>query len=94
MFPFASHLNAAGWCHLGFFGILIPLLVVRSRKKLVGGKTLLPNRLRHFQSTAFGLILFAGLSLMVAKVQWIQLFPPSLPPVAAVLPGWPRTRRP
>jgi membrane protease YdiL (CAAX protease family) len=104
MFPSAAELNLAGLLHVGYFGILLPLLAVRNRKKLLDTAKPLPNRLRHFQKTTFELALLATLSLMVAFVQGIRLFPRSLPPLAAVAAGvamyavtvgfmWPRWRR-
>jgi hypothetical protein len=85
--PFPQELNAAGWSHLGYFGVLLPLLAVRYRKKVLGTEWALPNRLRHFQKTAFELAMLATLSLMVAWVQKIPLFPRLLPPLSAVAAG-------
>src|SRR5262249_9638279 len=86
------------------FGVLLPALAVHLRKKLLPIDQPLPNRLRHFQKTAFGIVLLTTLSLLVAWVQKIPLFSPLLPPLSAVLAGlgfyaaavaymWPRWRR-
>jgi membrane protease YdiL (CAAX protease family) len=87
MFPYADGLNLAGWFHVAYFGAVLPILEVRNRKKLIGTENGLPNRLRFFQKTAFALAMFALLSLMVAHVQWISLFPRSLPPPSALAAG-------
>ncbi len=87
MFPYAHHVNPAGWSHLAYFGVIIPLFAVLQWRKLRGATGPLPNRLRHFQTTAFVLIVFTGMSLVVARVQWIFLFPWSLPPIEAIAAG-------
>jgi membrane protease YdiL (CAAX protease family) len=87
MFPYASELNLAGWFHLAYFGVVLPFFAVLNRKKLAGDQTALPSRLRHFQTTAFLLVVFGGLSLVVANVQWIFLFPPELPTAGAMAAG-------
>jgi uncharacterized protein len=87
MFPYASEVNAAGWGHLALFGVYLPLMVLRGRKMVFAADKPLPNRLRHFQMTSIQLLAFALLSLMVAKVQWIQLFPRTLPSAWAIAGG-------
>jgi membrane protease YdiL (CAAX protease family) len=90
MFPVAHALNPAGWTHLLAFGVLIPLLALGERRKVLGtGSALreLPNRLVHFRRTALTLVLFLTISLLVARVQWITLFPAALPPLAAMVAG-------
>jgi membrane protease YdiL (CAAX protease family) len=47
----------------------------------------LPDRLRYFQRTTVVLLLLATMSLLVAKVQWISLFPPALPGPSALAAG-------
>ncbi|HYM62507.1 MAG TPA: CPBP family glutamic-type intramembrane protease [Thermoanaerobaculia bacterium] len=104
MFPFALRLNVAGWMHLAYYGAFLPIVVFVSRKKVVATDRPLPNRLRHFQFTAFELTAFAAVSLFIARIQWIRLFPRSLPSIGAILAGvlvlavqlvymWPRWRR-
>ena len=87
MFPFVFEINPAGWVHLAYFGLFIPFMVVRGRKKLRDTERPLPNRLRHFQVTAFTLVAFAIMSLLVARAEWISLFPRTWPPLPAVLAG-------
>jgi membrane protease YdiL (CAAX protease family) len=87
MVPFTDQLNLAGWFHLGYFGVFLPALVILHRKKLISRDQPLPNRLRHFQKTALELATFATVSLLVARVQRIPLFPQALPPLSAVIVG-------
>jgi membrane protease YdiL (CAAX protease family) len=87
MFLFVHELNLAGWLHLAYFGAILPLEAVRSRNKLVGKGRPLPNRLRYFQKTALWILMLTALSLMVAHVQFITLFPRSLPSVSALAVG-------
>jgi hypothetical protein len=85
MFPFVAEINPAGSAHLIFFGLLIPVMVVRGRIKLRNLETPLPNRLTHFQATAFTLVMFAAVSLAVARAESIALFPRTWPRIPAVL---------
>jgi membrane protease YdiL (CAAX protease family) len=87
MFPFVDEINLAGSIHLAFFGLFIPFAVVRGRMKLRRAQGPLPNRLRHFQATAFTLVAFAIMSLIVAHAEWIELFPRTRPPLLAILAG-------
>jgi membrane protease YdiL (CAAX protease family) len=104
MFPFASRLNIAGWFHLVYFGVVIPWMVVRARTKFADAANPLPNRLCHFQSSALMIALFTSISIVVARVQWIDLFPRTVPTWSAIAAGiglyaaavafmWPRWRR-
>lgn len=87
MFPFVVEINPAGWAHLAYFGLFIPFLVVRGRMRIRDPQRPLPNRLRHFQATTFMLVMFGGLSLLVARAQRIELFPRTWPPLSAILAG-------
>ncbi|HZN37032.1 MAG TPA: CPBP family intramembrane glutamic endopeptidase [Pirellulaceae bacterium] len=87
MFPSAAYLNLAGWFHLGFFGVYLPIMAARNRKKVLGSGGALPDRLRHFQRTALEVGLLAICSLLVARVQRIELFPLAFPPLGAVIAG-------
>jgi membrane protease YdiL (CAAX protease family) len=82
-----GELNLAGWFHLGYFGVFLPALLVLKRKKLLPPDQPLPDRVRLFQQTALVLIILATLSLLVARVQRIPLFPVALPPPGAVVAG-------
>jgi hypothetical protein len=73
--------------HLAYFGLFIPFMVVRARMKLRKTEGPLPNRLRHFKATTLTLVMFATISLVVARVQWIQLFPLARPSLVAVMAG-------
>jgi membrane protease YdiL (CAAX protease family) len=86
MFSFVHQVNPAGWAHLAYFGAIIPLAALYSRRKFRRAAAL-PNRLRHFQVSAFSLIMFGLMSLAVARAQWISLFPRALPPLAAIAAG-------
>jgi uncharacterized protein len=55
-------------------GVFIPALVVRNYYRMVGRQLPLPSRMRHFRTTAIMLVLFTLLSVLVAKVEWIELF--------------------
>jgi membrane protease YdiL (CAAX protease family) len=87
MFPVTDHLSPAGWTHLGWFGVLLPLLTVLGRTKLVNATGPLPDRLRHFQRTTVSLVALAAVSLAVAYVQRIDLFPRQWPSLWAVMAG-------
>jgi membrane protease YdiL (CAAX protease family) len=97
-------LNLAGWCHVGYFGVLLPGLTVLLRKKVIPASKPLPNRLRHFQATATEIVILTLLSLSVGALQGISLFPPTWPSLWAAIVGvaaylaavtymWPRWRR-
>jgi membrane protease YdiL (CAAX protease family) len=75
VFPQAEFVNLAGWYHLIAFGLFVPWLAWRGRRRVLGPRPL-PNRIAHFRSTAMMLLLFASLSLLVARNEWIDLFPP------------------
>jgi membrane protease YdiL (CAAX protease family) len=87
MYPYVREINAAGWSHLGYFGLLLPILALHTRKKVLGAAKPVPNRLRHFQATSIHLAFFVVFSLLVANAQWIWLFPLAPPPVGAVAAG-------
>jgi membrane protease YdiL (CAAX protease family) len=87
MFPFVLEINPAGWAHLAYFGLFIPALVVRGRMKIRNTRRPLPNRLRHFQVISFSLVVCAAISLVVARAEWIELFPETWPPLRAILAG-------
>jgi membrane protease YdiL (CAAX protease family) len=72
-FLHVDQLNSAGWYHLAVFGLLIPWLAIRSRRKLIGKQLPLPSRLRHFRTTAVMLVLFTGVSIATARAQSIRL---------------------
>jgi hypothetical protein len=88
MYPFVYRLNAAGWAHLFVYGVLLPLMVVRGRRKVVGSPGApLPDRLRYFQATTMELLMLAVGSLAVARAERMELFPSTFPPWYAIVAG-------
>lgn len=75
MFPEAADPWFPGWYHLAWFGVAIPALVIRGWWKLKRKERPLPKRMTHLRFTAFMLVLLTCLSLVVARAQWIELFP-------------------
>ena len=73
-FPQAFHAGIPGWYHIITMGVLIPFLVVRNYRRMVGKSLALPNRLRHFKTTAVMLVLLPSLSVVVAQAEWIDLY--------------------
>jgi membrane protease YdiL (CAAX protease family) len=87
VFPYAYEVNTVGWFHLGYFGLILPILAWQSRSKILGVGKAVPNRVRHFQKTSIHLIVFVLFSLLVANKQWIWLFPRTTPPASAITAG-------
>ena len=73
-FPQAFHAGIPGWYHVLIMGVVIPMLVVRNYRRMVGKALALPNRMRHFKTTAIMLVLLTSLSVVVAKAEWIDLY--------------------
>jgi len=63
-----------GWYHLAFFGLLIPYAALRSRRRLQAAARL-PRRLAAFRTTILSHLVFLVLSLAVAHLERIELFP-------------------
>lgn len=87
MFPFVYEINLAGWFHLFYFGLVIPISAVLQRGKFSDVKKPLPNRVQFFQSTTVGIVVLGLVSLLMARVQLMELFPRALPPWKAVIAG-------
>jgi membrane protease YdiL (CAAX protease family) len=87
MYAYVYKISISGWFHLGYFGLLLPILAIVTRKKVFGQGKAVPNRLRHFQSTSIHLGLCMLLSLFVAFDQRIWLFPRAVPSVVAIAAG-------
>lgn len=87
MFPFAAFLNPAGWCHLVLFGAYLPAAVLRNRRKVTDPSKAPLDRLRYFKQTAVMLVIFAAISLVVAQVQYIELFPATFPSLRGIGAG-------
>ena len=66
-------MHPVGAIHLLFFGLAIPILVVLAHRRMRDVKRPLPDRLKHFQSTAIQLALLTVFSLVVAKATWIDV---------------------
>ena len=62
-----------GWFHLLIFGLLIPVLAVRSRRHIVSGRPR-PPRIAHYRASVMTLLLFGMLSVLTAQQQGIELF--------------------
>lgn len=75
MFPFVYRIDSFGWMHLVNFGVFIPLLAVLGRKRMMPSHGPLPDRGRHLRHTAFGATAFGGMSLFIAHVEGMDLFP-------------------
>jgi membrane protease YdiL (CAAX protease family) len=87
MFPYVYEINFGGWFHLLYFGLIIPGLAISQARKFSDLQKRLPNRLRHFQRTVFMLVFFGAISLLIARSEWMQLFPRAIPPWRALLAG-------
>ncbi|HYW74023.1 MAG TPA: CPBP family intramembrane glutamic endopeptidase [Pyrinomonadaceae bacterium] len=87
MFPFVYEINPAGWLHLLNFGLALPLVAISQARRFAQADKPLPQRIHHFRRTAATLVLFGGLSLLVARFEWIDLFPRALPPWRAIGAG-------
>lgn len=87
MFPYVREINIAGWFHLAYFGLLIPYFAISRARKFKRKDSALPDRLRHFKATAFTLLMFGAISLAVARAEWIELFPRTIPSWRAFATG-------
>jgi membrane protease YdiL (CAAX protease family) len=72
-----------GWYHLAFFGVFLPYVAVRSRRRLEEHGY--PPRKAFFVSVILQQAIFATMSLIVAYLERIPLFPPRLPAPQGVL---------
>jgi hypothetical protein len=96
------HVGIAGYIHLFWFGVFLPLLYVRSARKLLARDY--PPRLKQFSVVILSQSSFVAISIPVAHAEYIDLWakpndwPKSLLIGAAVLivmiasmaPGWRR----
>src|SRR5580765_6492770 len=64
-----------GIFHLIFFGLWMPWAAIRSAKKLAQPKNY-PPRKNHFVSALILQLAFLGISLAVARREWIDVFAP------------------
>lgn len=72
-----------GWYHLAFFCLFLPWVAVRSRRKLT--ERGYPARKPFFVSVILQQTIFATISLVVAYLERIPLFPAQFPAPMAVL---------
>lgn len=87
MFPFVYEINHAGWFHLFYFGLLIPGMAIIQGRKFRKAEKPLPNRLRRFQKMALTIVMFGAISLLIARAEWIELFPRAIPSGRALVAG-------
>lgn len=73
-------LTPLGWYHLVSFGVLVPILAYRQRRRNVAAGRPTGPRIRQYRATTLTLLLFGAFSLLVANQQRLALW------------GWP-TRR-
>jgi hypothetical protein len=93
MFPITYYLTPLGWLHLALFGAVVPLLVIKNRRKMTGAGGPLPDRLRHFRTAVLEGAMLAALSARVATLQHIDLFRATLPSWRAIAAAfWPTWR--
>jgi membrane protease YdiL (CAAX protease family) len=69
--------GVAGSFHLAFFGAFLPYLAFKSSRAI--GMRPLPPKVKHFSSQIVTLAIFFVLSALVAKKEWIDVFPRVLP---------------
>lgn len=78
--------GVAGWIHLVGFGLVVPLLVIRS-KRFLDRSSDLPSFGPHIVSAMIQLGVFALLSLTVARLEGLDLLPAAWPSAADWLVG-------
>ena len=81
-----GNVGVPGWLHLAVFGLVVPVLVIRSKRFLDQGFELSPFA-PHLLSAMLQLAIFALLSLVVAGLEGLELFPPAWPTADAWLAG-------
>ena len=74
-----------GYAHLFIFGVAIPILAIRSMK-LIESRPF-AARHRYFKAVLIQLAAFAVLSIVVARLNRIELFPRRVPPPSAIGAG-------
>lgn len=81
-----NEVGVLGWWHVLFFGVFIPFAVVRSKKR-VAAFPKLPDRMRYLPRVIVQQLLFAAVSIYVAREEWIELFPRWTPNARDVAAG-------
>lgn len=67
-------MGIAGWFHLVTFGLLLPLAAFKGKRRLEQGTKLPPKR-AYLTSVVLQLLIFGSISFLVARFEWIALFP-------------------
>lgn len=80
-------LTPFGRSHLLVFGLVVPALAILSFMKVRKAPGALPDRKTHYRVTTFTLVLFGGLSLLVAYQQRVDLFPRAIVPTLRAAPA-------
>ena len=76
-----------GYLHLIAFGILIPIAALRAKKRIESQQFFFAARRRYFISAFIQVGLFALFSIVVAYLNWIEIFPRTMPPPRAIIAG-------
>jgi hypothetical protein len=63
----------AGGFHLVFFGLVLPLAVLRMHRRMVKGTTAVPDPKKHFLGTTIELATLMAVSIAVARITRIDL---------------------
>jgi len=80
-----NQIGMVGYYHLLIFCLLLPLLAMRSSKKLM--TVAFPPKRKYFASVILQQIFFAAFSIWVAFNQWIELFARPQNPLRSILLG-------
>jgi membrane protease YdiL (CAAX protease family) len=80
-----QHVGVPGWYHLAVFGVLLPYLVIRSRRGIASRP--LPPLRRHLPRVFVQLAVLGLLSLWIGRLEWVRLFPAQAPPAWSVALG-------
>jgi membrane protease YdiL (CAAX protease family) len=67
-----NHIGTLGYYHLALFGVLFPLLTVKSARKMRARDY--PPRRKGFIAIILQLLLFAAISILVADAEYIDLW--------------------
>lgn len=68
------HVGPAGLAHVFLFAVVLPYFAVRSKRHFDDAKEL-PARTRHFTNAIVQQVLFLAAGVLVARREWIELFP-------------------
>lgn len=71
------HVGTPGYVHLALFAIFVPYAAIRSSARLK--RRSFPPKATHFAAQALILTVFLAITALVARREWIRLFPDELP---------------